>query len=316
MQVLIPNALQPAEVEEVILCQMLGPGDRAGARGPALAGHRPPRPERPPGQQALRLGHRDHDPRGARRADRAGRGRLLRRWKASSRELAEKLVGEGFLSYDDLSVIEPDALMEMGGLTAEQADAIIAPGRGQGRGGREGGRRAAARCSASRTARKPPRRGGRSSRRPTASRPRNADGQPAEARPAATAAEPSAEPQPDRGRGARPTEPRSTRRRRRQRPNRPATATPPAAADEHEPRHEPAPVHRRPRAVRDDRRRRNETPLPGQPAIVERAVLPIRIYALAKELKIDNKKLVDICTKAGITGKGCAGQPDGRGSRG
>jgi translation initiation factor IF-2 len=34
--------------------------------------------------------------------------------------------------------------------------------------------------------------------------------------------------------------------------------------------------------------------------------LPIRIYALAKELKIDNKKLVDICTKAGITGKGSA----------
>ncbi len=34
--------------------------------------------------------------------------------------------------------------------------------------------------------------------------------------------------------------------------------------------------------------------------------MPIRIYALAKELKIDNKILVDICTKAGITGKGSA----------
>ena len=40
-------------------------------------------------------------------------------------ELAEKLVGEGFLSYDDLSVIEPDALMEMGGLSAEQAELIV-----------------------------------------------------------------------------------------------------------------------------------------------------------------------------------------------
>jgi N utilization substance protein A len=40
-------------------------------------------------------------------------------------ELAERLVGEGFLSYDDLSVIEPDALMEMGGLTAEQVDHIV-----------------------------------------------------------------------------------------------------------------------------------------------------------------------------------------------
>ena len=29
-------------------------------------------------------------------------------------------------------------------------------------------------------------------------------------------------------------------------------------------------------------------------------------YALAKELKIDNKVLVDLCTKAGITGKGSA----------
>ena len=34
--------------------------------------------------------------------------------------------------------------------------------------------------------------------------------------------------------------------------------------------------------------------------------MAIRIYALAKELDIDNKKLVDICTRAGITGKGSA----------
>jgi N utilization substance protein A len=40
--------------------------------------------------------------------------------------VAERLVGEGFLSYDDLSVIEPDDLMEMGGLSAEQVDAIVA----------------------------------------------------------------------------------------------------------------------------------------------------------------------------------------------
>jgi N utilization substance protein A len=39
--------------------------------------------------------------------------------------LAEKLVGEGFLSYDDLSVIEPDDLMEMGGLSAEAVEAIV-----------------------------------------------------------------------------------------------------------------------------------------------------------------------------------------------
>ncbi len=34
--------------------------------------------------------------------------------------------------------------------------------------------------------------------------------------------------------------------------------------------------------------------------------MPIRIYALAKDLKIDSKELVDICTKAGIPGKGSA----------
>ena len=36
------------------------------------------------------------------------------------------MVGEGFLSYDDLSVIEPEDLMEMGGLSAEEVDAIVA----------------------------------------------------------------------------------------------------------------------------------------------------------------------------------------------
>jgi N utilization substance protein A len=39
--------------------------------------------------------------------------------------LPERLVGEGFLSYDDLSVIEPDDLMEMGELSAEAVDAIV-----------------------------------------------------------------------------------------------------------------------------------------------------------------------------------------------
>src|ERR1041384_4692917 len=34
--------------------------------------------------------------------------------------------------------------------------------------------------------------------------------------------------------------------------------------------------------------------------------LPVRIYSLAKELKLDSKELVDICTSAGVTGKGSA----------
>src|SRR6185437_4082183 len=34
--------------------------------------------------------------------------------------------------------------------------------------------------------------------------------------------------------------------------------------------------------------------------------LAVRIYSLAKELKLDSKVLVDLCTKAGVTGKGSA----------
>ena len=34
--------------------------------------------------------------------------------------------------------------------------------------------------------------------------------------------------------------------------------------------------------------------------------MAVRIYALAKELKLDSKELVDICTKAGVPGKGSA----------
>ena len=34
--------------------------------------------------------------------------------------------------------------------------------------------------------------------------------------------------------------------------------------------------------------------------------MPVRIYALAKDLKLDSKDLVTICNKIGITGKGSA----------
>ena len=40
-------------------------------------------------------------------------------------DLANLLVGEGYLSYDDLSVIEPSDLMAMGSLTEEQVDKIV-----------------------------------------------------------------------------------------------------------------------------------------------------------------------------------------------
>ena len=124
MQVLIPNALQPAEVEEVILCQMLG-------RAIVLVQE---------DQLSLAIGRRGQNVRLASKLcgwdieimtreeldeqiEQAVAG--YSSLEGVEPELAERLVGEGFLSYDDLSVIEPDALMEMGGLTAEQVDRIV-----------------------------------------------------------------------------------------------------------------------------------------------------------------------------------------------
>jgi translation initiation factor IF-2 len=51
----------------------------------------------------------------------------------------------------------------------------------------------------------------------------------------------------------------------------------------------------------------NHSPEPpvGQTRVKE-SQLAVRIYSLAKELKLDSKVLVDICTDAGVTGKGSA----------
>jgi N utilization substance protein A len=124
LQVLIPNALQPAEVEEVILCQMLG-------RAIVLVRE---------DQLSLAIGRRGQNVRLASKLcvwdieimtreeldesiERAVAG--FSALEGVDESLSEKLVGEGFLSYDDLSIIEPDALMEMGELTEEQAGAIV-----------------------------------------------------------------------------------------------------------------------------------------------------------------------------------------------
>ena len=124
LQVLVPNALQPAEVDEVILCQMLG-------RGIVLVRE---------DQLSLAIGRRGQNVRLAsklcgwdieimtreeldQQIERAIAG--FSSIEGLDESVAERLVGEGFLSYDDLSVIEPDDLMEMGGVTAEQVDAIV-----------------------------------------------------------------------------------------------------------------------------------------------------------------------------------------------
>jgi N utilization substance protein A len=125
LQVLVPNALQPAEVDEVILCQMLG-------RGIVLVRE---------DQLSLAIGRRGQNVRLAsklcgwdieimtreeldQQIERAVVG--FSSIEGLDESVAERLVGEGFLSYDDLSVIEPDDLMEMGGLSAETVDAIVA----------------------------------------------------------------------------------------------------------------------------------------------------------------------------------------------
>ena len=124
LQVLVPNALQPAEVDEVILCQMLG-------RGIVLVRE---------DQLSLAIGRRGQNVRLAsklcgwdieimtqeeldQQIERATAG--FGSIEGVDDSLAERLVGEGFLSYDDLSVIEPEDLMEMGGLSAEAVDAIV-----------------------------------------------------------------------------------------------------------------------------------------------------------------------------------------------
>ena len=124
MQILIPNALQPAEVEEVILCQMLG-------RAIVLVHE---------DQLSLAIGRRGQNVRLASKLcgwdiELMTREELEEQLEQTligfteiegvDDELADRLVGEGFMSYDDLSIIEPDDLMTMGGLTLEQVDAIV-----------------------------------------------------------------------------------------------------------------------------------------------------------------------------------------------
>ena len=122
---LIPNALQPAEVDQVLLCDMIG-------RAIVLVRE---------DQLSLAIGRRGQNVRLASKlcgwdielytADELEE-QIDRAVKAYAsldgvdEELAQRLVEQGYLSYDDLSVIEPDAFMELGDLTAEQVDEIVA----------------------------------------------------------------------------------------------------------------------------------------------------------------------------------------------
>ncbi|MEM8864931.1 MAG: transcription termination factor NusA [Planctomycetota bacterium] len=124
LEVLIPNALQPAEVEQVILCKMLG-------KAIVLVQE---------DNLSLAIGRRGQNVRLASKLsgwdieimtqeelaesiDQAVEG--FSSLDGLEFEVAEKLVEEGFLSYEELSIIEPDDLMQIGGLTEEQVDHIV-----------------------------------------------------------------------------------------------------------------------------------------------------------------------------------------------
>ncbi len=125
LQVLIPNALQPAQVEEVFLYPRLG-------RAIVLVKE---------DQLSLAIGRRGQNVRlasklvgwdieimthdelneGIERAE----GWFLQAPNIQS-EMVETLIEEGFLSYDDLTFVEGAELAELTGLTEEQGNEIIA----------------------------------------------------------------------------------------------------------------------------------------------------------------------------------------------
>ncbi len=123
-EVLIPNALQPAHVDQVLLCEMIG-------RAIVLVQE---------DQLSLAIGRKGQNVRLASKLcgidieimtaeeldeqiERAVVG--FSQIEGVSDELAQALVEQGYLSYDDLEVIEPDELMAMGDLTEEQVAHIV-----------------------------------------------------------------------------------------------------------------------------------------------------------------------------------------------
>ena len=124
LQILVPNAMQPAEVEDVILCQMLG-------KVIVLVRE---------DQLSLAIGKFGQNVRLASKLvgwdiNVMTQALLDQQLDKSieafcvvpgvTPELAENLVSQGFFTFDDLSVIEPDQLVEMSGLTAEDCDRIV-----------------------------------------------------------------------------------------------------------------------------------------------------------------------------------------------
>lgn len=123
-QVLIPNALQPAAVEQVLLCDLIG-------RAIVLVQE---------DQLSLAIGRRGQNVRLASKlcgwdieimtsAELEDKMEVAIAGFSSipgvTEDLAQALVEQGYLSFDDLSVIEPDVLMEMSGLESGQVEEIV-----------------------------------------------------------------------------------------------------------------------------------------------------------------------------------------------
>ena len=124
LQVLVPNSLQPAEVEDVILCPMLG-------KVIVLVRD---------DQLSLSIGKKGQNVRLASKL--VGWDiHVLTQEKLDvlldiavedfskvphiTAELAENLVAQGFFTFDDLSVIEPDQLEELSGLSEKECEVIV-----------------------------------------------------------------------------------------------------------------------------------------------------------------------------------------------
>jgi N utilization substance protein A len=125
LQVMIPNALQPAQIEEVFLYPRLG-------RAIVLVKE---------DQLSLAIGRRGQNVRlasklvgwdieimtheelneGIERAE-----NWFRQLPGVSDQLVETFIEEGFLSYDDLTFLEPAQLGELAGVTEDQAEEMIA----------------------------------------------------------------------------------------------------------------------------------------------------------------------------------------------
>ena len=124
LQVMIPNALQPAAIEEVFLYPRLG-------RAIVLVQE---------DQLSLAIGRRGQNVRLASKLvgwdieimthDELGSGieraeGWFREVPGVTDEMVEVFIEEGFLSYDDLTFLEPAQLAELTGVTEEQADEMI-----------------------------------------------------------------------------------------------------------------------------------------------------------------------------------------------